>query len=77
MRDSIPPSKKKAIVSMLDINPISQHDLGKSLHILEGNELKQEGMSSVKNALGIKGSCINRATSAFNLTNKMGYYTYA
>ncbi|KAF7832144.1 uncharacterized protein G2W53_014477 [Senna tora] len=71
MRDSIPPGKKKATVTMLDIN------LGKSLHIVEGNELKQEGMCSVKNALGVKGSCLNRAPSAFNLTEKMGYYKHA
>ncbi|KAF7814960.1 uncharacterized protein G2W53_028929 [Senna tora] len=44
----------------------------KSLHIVEGNQLKQEGMCSVKNALGVKGSCLNRATLAFNLTDKMG-----
>ncbi|KAF7826908.1 uncharacterized protein G2W53_018072 [Senna tora] len=37
MRDSIPLGKKKAIVTMLDINP------GKSLHIVMGNQSKQKG----------------------------------
>ncbi|KAF7814982.1 uncharacterized protein G2W53_028951 [Senna tora] len=34
-------------------------------------------MGSVKNALGVKGSCLNRATLAFYPTDKMGYYMYA
>ncbi|KAF7814971.1 uncharacterized protein G2W53_028940 [Senna tora] len=44
MRDSIPPGKKNCIVTMLDINP------GKSLHIVEGNQLKQEVVSGIRSS---------------------------
>ncbi|KAF7814978.1 uncharacterized protein G2W53_028947 [Senna tora] len=45
MCDSIPPGKKKAIVTMLDINP------SKSLRIVEGNQLKQEVVSGIRSSI--------------------------